>query len=151
MKSIVDKAFAVSVHYEASEGTLRINLKWQGNHDISAFDLGRLGKVVHYENETEGTGWVIIEPYNRLNTYPEELLPPFAPPTPEPSFLISAGDIIPLRDRGPAVSKSPIDLACFLHCVMVCVKERRLVAMARCFVEELAKCSRRSGIRRQHG
>jgi len=151
MKRIADTAFVVSVHYEGPKGTLHVNLKWQGDHDISAFDLDRLGKVVHCETETEDTGWVIIEPYDRLNTYPEELLPPFAPPTPEPSFLVSPGDAIPLRDRGPTVSKSPIDFACFLHSVMVCAKERRLVTMARCFAEELAKCCRRGGFRRQHG
>jgi hypothetical protein len=43
-----------------------------------------------------------------------------------------------------------MDLACFWHCVTVCTKERRLAMMARCFVEELAKCCRRSGITRQH-
>ena len=151
MKRIRDTAFVVSVHYEGSQGTLHVNLRWQGNHDISAFDLDRLGKVVHYETETEDSGWVIIEPYNRLNTYPGELPPQFGPATLEPSFLINAGDTILLRDRGPAVSKSPIDFACFLHCVMVCAKERGLVTLARCFAEELAKCCRGSGITRQHG
>jgi hypothetical protein len=91
---------------------LRINLKWQGNHDITAFDLDTLGKVVHCEIETQNTGWVIIEPYNRLNTHPEELLPSFGSAILEPSSLISAGDTIPLRPGGLAVSKSPIELAC---------------------------------------
>jgi hypothetical protein len=151
MKSIGDTAFAVSVHYEATEGTLRINLKWQGNHDISAFDLGRLGKVLHYEADTEDTGWVIVEPYNRLSTYPEGFLPPSAPPTAAPSFLVSPGDAIPLRNRDLTVSKSPTDFACFLLCLMVCAKERRSVTVARCLTEELAKCCRGSGITRQHG
>ena len=97
MKRIADTAFAVSVHDDGPQGTLRVNLKWQSNHDISAFDLDRLGKVVHCETETQNTGWVIIEPYDRLNTYPEELLPPFGPATLQPSFLISAADTIPLR------------------------------------------------------
>jgi hypothetical protein len=151
MKRIADTAFVVSVHYEGSQGTLHINLRWQGNHDISAFDLDRLGKVGHYETETEDSGWVIIEPYNRLNTSPVELPAPFAAATLEPSSLISAGDTVPLRDSGPAVPKRPIDLVCFWHGVMVCTKEKRLVTMVRCFVEELAKCCRRSGIRGQHG
>jgi hypothetical protein len=38
MKGIGDTAFVVSVHYEASTGILRVNLKWQGEHDVSAFD-----------------------------------------------------------------------------------------------------------------
>ena len=152
MKRIADTAFAVSVHDDRPPGTLRINLKWQGNHDISAFDLDRLGKVVYYETETEDTGWLVIEPYNRLNTHPEELLPGFGSAILEPSSLnIDTGDAVPLRQGGLAVSKSPIDLACFLHCVMVCAKEGRLVTMPRCFVEELAKCCRGSDIRRQNG
>jgi hypothetical protein len=148
MKRIADTAFVVSVHYEGSRGYLHISLRWQGNHDISAFDLDRLGKVVQYEAETEDSGWAIIEPYNRLNTYPEELLPPFGSAALEPSFLIS-GDTVPLREKGPVEPKSPNDPACFLHSMTVCAKERRLVTMARCFLEELAKCCRRSGIRRQ--
>src|SRR5258708_33478620 len=110
MKLIRSTAFVVSVHYEDSKCTLRVNLKWQGNHEISAFDLDRLGKVVHCETETEDTGWGIIEPYDRLNTYPEELLPPFAPPTPQPSFLVSPGGAIPFGARRPPASKDPTDL-----------------------------------------
>jgi hypothetical protein len=146
-----DTAFIVSVHYEGSKGTLHINLRWQGNHEISAFDLDRLGKVLHYETETEDSGWVIIEPDNRLNIYPGELPPQFGSAPLEPSFLISAGETIPLRERGSAISKRATDLACFWHCVMVCTKKSHLVAMARCFLEELAKCCRRSAIRSQHG
>ena len=150
MKGIGDTACAVSVHYEASTGTLRVNLKWKGEHDISAFDLDRLGRVVHCETETQDTGWVIIEPDNRPNTYPGELLLPFGPSTFEPSFPISAGATIPLRESG-AGSKSPIALAGFWHGLIVCTKERRLVPIARCLVEELAKWCRGNDIRRQHG
>src|SRR5258708_9163750 len=107
MKLIRSTAFVVSVHYEDSKCTLRVNLKWQGNHDISAFDLDRLGKVVHCETEAEDTGWVVIEPYNRLNTYPRGLLPPFWPSTPEPSFFVSPGAAIPFIYRGPPRSHSP--------------------------------------------
>jgi hypothetical protein len=151
MKGIGDTAFVVSVHCEASTGTLRVNLKWQGERDISAFDLDHLGSVVHCETETEDTGWVIIEPHNQPNTYPGELLVPFGPSTFEPSFPISAGDTIPLRNRGPTISKSLSDFACFWHCVRVCAKQRGLVTMARCFAEELAKCCRRSGMTKQPG
>lgn len=149
MRRTGDTAFAVSVHYEASTRILRLNLKWQGEHDISAFDLDRLGRVVHYETESKDTGWVIVEPNNRPSTYPGELLIPFGPSTFEPSFPISAGDTIPLKDRCPATSKSPINFACFLHSATVCAKQRGLVTTARCFAEELAKCGR--GSARQHG
>ena len=151
MRRTGDTAFAVSVHYEAHTGTLRVNLKWQGEHDVSAFDLDRLGRVVHSETETEDTGWVIIEPHNQPNAYAGELLVPFGPSTFEPSLPISAGDTILLRDKGPTVSKSSSNFTCFLHCVTVCAKQRGLVTMARCFAEELAKCFRGSGVTTQHG
>jgi hypothetical protein len=51
----------VSQHDNVNQATSRINLKWQGNHDIADFNLERLGKVVSCETETENTGWVIIE------------------------------------------------------------------------------------------
>lgn len=56
MKKSTDTGFIVSLHYDASPDTLRVNLTWQGDHDISAFDLDRLGQVLHYENESENTG-----------------------------------------------------------------------------------------------
>ena len=151
MRRIGDAAYVVSVHDDHSEGTLRINLKWRGNHDISAFDLDRLGKVLHCETETQNTGWTIIEPYHRLNAHPEELLPGFGSAILEPSSLISAGEAVPLKERGIAVSKNPIDFACFLHSVSVCAKGGHLVSMARCFAEELAKCCVASTVRRPHG
>jgi len=40
---------------------LRINLRWQGNHEILDFNLDRLGKVLACATETENTGWVMIE------------------------------------------------------------------------------------------
>jgi hypothetical protein len=55
----------------------------------SASYLDRLGKVVHCVTETEDSGWVIIEPYNRLNIYPEELLRPFGSATLEPRFILA--------------------------------------------------------------
>ena len=39
----------------------RISLKWQGNHDISDFELDRIGAVVRSEAETEHTGYVIVK------------------------------------------------------------------------------------------
>ena len=61
MENMADTAFVRSIHEDVCQGTLRINLKWRGKHDISAFDLDRLGNVMYYVNETENTGWVIIQ------------------------------------------------------------------------------------------
>jgi hypothetical protein len=75
MKPINDAAFVVSVHEEVTPGTLRINLRWRGIHEIFEFDLARLGKVVNCATETSDTGWVLIE---------------------HPRF-VSSGELIPLR------------------------------------------------------
>ena len=75
MKRTGDTAFVVSVHYDGPNDRLHINLKWQGDHDISAFDLDQLGQVLRCENETENTGWAIIKL----------------------SRLVNPGDAIPLR------------------------------------------------------
>jgi len=61
MKRIKDAAFVLSVHEDVSPGTLRVNLSWQGNHEIFDFNLDRLGKVVACATETGNTGWVMIE------------------------------------------------------------------------------------------
>jgi hypothetical protein len=49
MKPTGDRAFVVSVHDLSPNSHLHINLKWQGDHDISDFDLDRLGKVLNCE------------------------------------------------------------------------------------------------------
>ena len=67
MKPFKDAAFVVSVHEDVSQGTLRINLRWQGNHEIFDFNVDRLGKVVACATETENTGWVMIERARFLN------------------------------------------------------------------------------------
>ena len=77
MKKNTDTGFIVSLHHDGSPNTLRVNLKWEGDHDISAFDLGSLGEVLHCENESENTGWAIVRS----------------------SHLVSPGDAIPLRKR----------------------------------------------------
>jgi hypothetical protein len=61
MKRIKDAAFVVSVHEDVSPGILRINLRWQGNHEIFEFDLECLGRVVNCATETADAGWVMIE------------------------------------------------------------------------------------------
>ena len=61
MKRTNDAAFVLSVHEDVSAGTLRINVRWQGNHEIFHFAFDRLGKVVACATETENSGWVMIE------------------------------------------------------------------------------------------
>jgi len=38
-----------------------------GSHEITDFDLEKLGKVLNCETETENAGWVIIKDPSRLN------------------------------------------------------------------------------------
>jgi hypothetical protein len=45
-----DTALVMSCHAHDVPGTWRINLNWQGNHDISNFELDRIGAVVRSEN-----------------------------------------------------------------------------------------------------
>ena len=73
MKRIKDAAFVVSLHEDVSPGTLRINLKWQGDHEIFDFNLDQLGKVVNCATETADTGWVLIEHPRLVN--PGEAIP----------------------------------------------------------------------------
>jgi hypothetical protein len=73
MKRIKDVAYVVSVHEDVSPGTLRINLRWLGNHEIFEFELDRLGEVVNCATETAETGWVMIEHSGLVN--PGEAIP----------------------------------------------------------------------------
>ena len=90
MKKSTDTGFIVSLHHDASPDTLHVNLEWQGDHDLSAFDLDRLGQVLHYENESENTGWVLIKP----------------------SRLVSPGEAIPLRKREEILKLRNHDSSC---------------------------------------
>jgi hypothetical protein len=56
-----DEAAVVSVRDNPDEGTARINLRWEGKHQISDFNLDKLGRVLDSEDETEHTGWVFVE------------------------------------------------------------------------------------------
>jgi hypothetical protein len=47
MKRNKDVAFVLSVHENIFPDISRINLKWNGNHEIFDFDLDRFGKVVN--------------------------------------------------------------------------------------------------------
>ena len=56
-----DGAAVVSIRENTNEGTARINLRWEGHHQISDFDIGKLGKAIDSEDETEHSGWVFVE------------------------------------------------------------------------------------------
>jgi len=60
MKTPVEAA-VVSIRENPDEGRARINLRWEGNHQISDFDLDKLGRVVDSEDETEHGGWAFVE------------------------------------------------------------------------------------------
>ena len=63
-----DTAIVTSCHEHDAPGTWRINLKWQGKHEISDFDLERLGAVQRSEAETEHTGYEIVKSRANPNT-----------------------------------------------------------------------------------
>jgi hypothetical protein len=56
-----DTAIVTSCHEHDVPGTWRINLKWQGKHEISDFDLELFGAVERFEAQTEQTGYVIVK------------------------------------------------------------------------------------------
>lgn len=70
-------ALVVSVHQLGPGREVRLNLRWRGKHDVSDFDLDRLGTMTACDVETERTGWAVIDP-----------LRPIKP-----------GDAVPLRQR----------------------------------------------------
>ena len=56
-----NEAGVVSIRDNPDDGMARINLRWEGKHQISDFDLDKLGRVLDSEDETEHTGWVLAE------------------------------------------------------------------------------------------
>ena len=60
MKTGVEAA-VMSIHENSDEGTARVNLRWEGNYQISDFDVDKLGKVLNSEDETEHSGWALVE------------------------------------------------------------------------------------------
>ena len=56
-----DRAVVMSFYEHHGPDTLRINLRWQGNHEVSDFKLDSFGEVLDYETETEHTGWVTVK------------------------------------------------------------------------------------------
>ena len=55
------EAAVVSIRERTDEGTARVNLRWEGNHQISDFDLNKLGSVLNSEGEAEHSGWAVVE------------------------------------------------------------------------------------------
>ena len=97
MENIRDAAFVVSVHDDCLSGTVRINLRWNGNHDISDFDLDFLGAVVRCEAETENAGWVIVRASHLWNELSFPSVSQFGPAILRSSNPVESGDEIPLR------------------------------------------------------
>src|ERR1700732_985932 len=56
-----NEAMVLSIDADSAPDTLRGSLQWQGDHDIADFDLQCFGKVLQIQDETEHTGWAIIE------------------------------------------------------------------------------------------
>jgi hypothetical protein len=61
LKGALNQATILSVNADAAPNTFRVSLQWQGNYDISDFELQRLGKILMIQDETPNTGWAIIE------------------------------------------------------------------------------------------
>ncbi|MBV9998105.1 MAG: hypothetical protein JO015_03225 [Verrucomicrobia bacterium] len=77
METSTDTALVVSVHQFGPGREVRVNLRWQGKHDVGDFELDQLGTMSACDVETEHTCWAVIDPRH--------------PVTP--------GDSIPLRPR----------------------------------------------------
>ena len=61
MKTEVEAA-VLSIRDNPDDGTARVNLRWEGTHQISDFDLDKLGTVLNSEDETDQhSGWAIVE------------------------------------------------------------------------------------------
>ena len=88
-----DEAMILSVEADVAPDILRVSLQWQGDHDISDFDVQRFGKVLQIQDETEHTGWAIIE--RRFHARIAHTLPGWA--IHESMRPLSAGNTIPLR------------------------------------------------------
>ena len=130
-----DRAFVTSVHYE-SDGVVRINLTWEGRHDVTAFALDRLGEVVQYKNEAPNSGWLTVEPNGFEIRYGLYL---FGPAEIGSSLTTSPGETIPLLDSGRAQLNKSSNLASFWTSMKICAQQKRRAGMARCVFEELVK------------
>jgi len=88
-----DKATILSVNEGFVPNTVRVSVQWDGDHDISDFDLQRFGKVLQIQGETNNTAWAIIErPFRAAIAH---TIPGWA--INESMRQLIAGDTIPLR------------------------------------------------------
>jgi hypothetical protein len=55
------EAAVMSVREIPDGATARVNLRWEGKHQISDFEVDKLGRVLDSEDETEHSGWAIVE------------------------------------------------------------------------------------------
>jgi len=88
-----NEAMVLSVDADVAPDRWRVSLQWQGDHDISDFDLQRCGKVLRIQDETENTGWAIIE--RGFHARIAQPVPGWA--IHESMSPLAAGDTIPLR------------------------------------------------------
>src|SRR6202049_572390 len=56
------EAAVVSIRENTNDRTARVNLRWEGKHQISDFALEKLGSVLNSEGEIgQNSGWAIVE------------------------------------------------------------------------------------------
>jgi hypothetical protein len=95
MKETTDKAMILSVSADVSPNTFRVSLQWPGNHSIADFDLQRFGSVLRIQDETENTGWAVIErPFRPqiLRAVPGWAINAY-------TFPLNPGDVVSLRQE----------------------------------------------------
>ena len=93
LKVPANKATILSVNADTAPNSFRVSLQWQGNYDISGFDLQRFGKVLRIQDETSTSGWAIIE--RPFHVPIAHRLPGWA--FNEAIQPLSPGDSVPLR------------------------------------------------------
>jgi hypothetical protein len=54
------KALITSVHNDTAGGTTRINLRWEGKHEIGDFEIEKLGETLNSEAEGQNSGWILV-------------------------------------------------------------------------------------------
>ena len=93
MKRATNTATILTVDEDVASNTFRVSLRWQGEHDIADFDLQRYGRVLSLQDQTENTGWAIIErPFRAVIAH---TLPGWA--INESMRPLIPGDTVPLR------------------------------------------------------
>jgi hypothetical protein len=56
------EAAVVSIRENTNDRTARVNLRWEGKHQISDFAVEKLGTVLNSEDEIgQNSGWAIVE------------------------------------------------------------------------------------------